>query len=947
MKEEHKIIEELFNIQSKEIRKTLLMFLYILLAVSTFIIGRTVRDTLFLSRFNVAFLPYMYIAVAIVVSAFALIYSHIIKNFKTFRVILFMDSIFAALFFTFWLIIKYQISQYIYPALYIFVEIAGGLLIVSFWTYANEIFTSREAKRLFGIIGAGAVLSNVAAGGLTKLIVHSIGTENLLIICVIALLLAALIIIITSRSAESVNIIPSSEQKKATNPFRDIVNIFSEDYTRKIALIVIAMAIVITSVDYQFKILAKQSFTKENSLTEFLAIFVFGTGIIACLIQFFITSRFVNKYGIFAALFILPIFIGMGLSIYIFYAALFAIGISQASNYMFRYTIWDSTFQMLYIPIPARKRNSSKAIIDGVFKQISNGLAGLILIFFIKGPRTLLLILTISAAIIWIILLLRLRKNYMQVLFQSLQKKRIDLEETGFSINDEKTVLLLENILNNSRNRDEILSAMDLIEYAHNHNWLSTLNRLLVHPEHEVRKKAIMLYAQWGWGIDISLLINTLNDKNEDVVAEAINSACIIMKERAINIIGKYLNHNNPLIRSYAIAGLIKYGGLDGILKSAEQLKKMIESERSNDRRFAARALRIIGSRNFYQPLFKLLTDPDPEVQKEAVEAACEIRSIELLPSLIYKLQDKRLAPILSTSLARYGDDAIPTLAKVMEFKGEKIVIREKIPRILARINTQNSLDKMISLLSINEEYLLLKIATSISKLIHTNPTLKIDERTVLEKIKKITNQMHVYLLIDDCFNKNNDHLLSECIIDRIKTNILISLKLLDALYPQKQISTVIFNLDSSTIIRRANAIEAIDNMFSMQEVKTLIHFMEFIYAGGKRPSKAKDSLTSLSEDRLFTEILNQKDYWLIFCLINVLEADRLTKHTEDLARLFRESEDIIREAILLKIISSKLPLLPKDLIERIRYYNSDILRDLEPKVKERYRWREDNDHHS
>ncbi|MCX7944573.1 MAG: HEAT repeat domain-containing protein [Deltaproteobacteria bacterium] len=915
------------------------MFLYILLGVSTFIIGRAVRDALFLSRFNISFLPYMYIFVAIVVSISALVYSRYIRNFKTSIVIMFIDLLFSVIFFCFWLSIKLNLSNFVYPALYVFVEIAGSLIIVPFWTYANEIFTSREAKRLFGIIGAGGVLANVVAGGVTKIIVHTIGTENLLLVCSSILLISSGLIFKISQKTYIINISPLQEAKRQQqNVVKDIVNIFSEEYTRKLAFIVIVMAIVITSVDYQFKILAKNNFTKENLLTEFLAMFVFSTGIIACIIQFFVTGRFVNKYGIFAALFTLPLFTGIGITIFIFYGTLLAIGISQASNYMFRYTIWDSTFQMLYIPIPPKKRNPSKAIIDGVFKQLSNGLAGLILIFLLKGPKILMLGLMVLMSLAWIFLLFKLRKNYMEVLFDSLQKKRIDLENSGFSINDEKTIKQLEEILNKSSDKETIISAMDLIQYARNYNWINTINKLLTHQEPEIRKKAIMLYAQWGWGIDISHLINALNDKNEEVVAEAINSACIIMKERAINLIGKYLTNKNPMIRSYAIAGLIKYGGLDGILKSAEQLKKMLESTDNEERKYATRALKIIGSKNFYQPLFKLLADSDIEIQKEAIRAACEIKSIELLPALIYKLQDKQLSSVLTTYLPNYGDEAIDTLGKVAEFEGEKLSIREKIPKILAGIKTQKALDKLIYLLHIKEEFLLLKISIYISKLVHENPSLRIDERLLFEKIREINKTISRYLKINDMFNQSNDILLTETIKERIKTNILISLRLLEAIYPAKQISTIIFNLDSSILSRRANAIEAIDNMFGQQEIKKLTQIMEYIYLDGKKPQWGVLNNKELNEKDLFLKhIFEQKDYWLSFCLINVISAEYLMNFSKNLEKLFKESDDIIREAILLKIIKSSKKLLSYELITRLKHYQSDIIKYLEPKVAQIY----------
>ena len=56
----------------------------------------------------------------------------------------------------------------------------GTITMIQFWTFAGDIFSSRQAKRLFPIIGGGGVLANIVCGASVTNIVSHIGTENLL-----------------------------------------------------------------------------------------------------------------------------------------------------------------------------------------------------------------------------------------------------------------------------------------------------------------------------------------------------------------------------------------------------------------------------------------------------------------------------------------------------------------------------------------------------------------------------------------------------------------------------------------------------------------------------------------------------------------------------------------------------------------------------------------------
>jgi len=65
--------------------------------------------------------------------------------------------------------------------------------VIQFWTMANDVFHAREAKRLFGLVGAGGTLANVVFGLLVSRYARRVGAPNLLWLMVVQLASCALL----------------------------------------------------------------------------------------------------------------------------------------------------------------------------------------------------------------------------------------------------------------------------------------------------------------------------------------------------------------------------------------------------------------------------------------------------------------------------------------------------------------------------------------------------------------------------------------------------------------------------------------------------------------------------------------------------------------------------------------------------------------------------------
>ena len=73
--------------------------------------------------------------------------------------------------------------------------ILGILLISQFWTLANDIYDARQAKRLFGLVGAGASLGGASGAALTASLVEDYGAYSMLLLSAFLLTLCMTIVI--------------------------------------------------------------------------------------------------------------------------------------------------------------------------------------------------------------------------------------------------------------------------------------------------------------------------------------------------------------------------------------------------------------------------------------------------------------------------------------------------------------------------------------------------------------------------------------------------------------------------------------------------------------------------------------------------------------------------------------------------------------------------------
>lgn len=894
------------RIRPGERRQVGFMLAYLTAAASSFILGRTARDTLFLHRVPLEYLPLNYIAVAIIVSLGAYAYGRIADRYRRDRLIQLALLSFLVASFGMWTLIHLRVGAWVYALLYVLVELMGALTIIQFWTLATDVFSGRQGKRVFGVIGAGAVLANIVCGlGISRLAPHMSGPEDLLLgVCGLYLLCALLVRGVAAYSRAELSAAVQPPERRDQNPLK------VTPHLRRLGLMVVFTFLTVTVVDYQFKVLIRLSYPGEAAMAAYFGDFYFVTGVVASVFQLFLTARLLERAGVIVALAILPLSLlgGAGLVLLIpMVAPIVAASFIRGAENVVRYTVYDSSTQLLYAPVAAQVRGRAKAFIDGILKPLSIGLAGLALWALGQAiapePLTRWLAWADLGLILgWLaVLLFGVRPSYLGALVETLRARRMDFSSRWTPVLDEASHQLLKDRLR-SGDPSEVKNALELLPSLEG-AFVEELTALSAHADPELRVQALTALGATG-RLDASPTLRAaMEARSAKVRAAAVQAFCAIGKDRAIFEARSFLHDPDPHVRAAAIASLIEYGGLDGILTAADNLKQLLGSSQADGRRQGAWVLKRIGVRSFFQPLLPLLQDPDASVQVAACEAAAAMKSPELIPALIYKLADAPTREAATQALVAHGPEILPLLFKVLDNRSEDLHIRRQIPRLIERLGGAEALPSLLALLSTQDEPLRLALARASARLRAAHPDSPYPEPPLQDALSAELRAAFELTALYAGLQLPPQHILREALLQRKRAKLQLVFTLLLVRHPRRELQLAMANLDSDHKLVRSNAVEVADQLLSREVARLLMPLLDAADERAQlRVARERFGIEPLEHEACVQRALDQAHPWTVSCALHHLsERPRMSLDVR-WERLLRARSAIVRETALVAI---------------------------------------------
>jgi HEAT repeat protein len=818
-------LEAGLRIRPGEERRTAIMAAYAASAIGAVVVGRSVRDALYLAHGTARGLSWLYILSSAAIVAVSYGYARVADKVPRGALNAVSAASCAAICASFWALLHTNTGNWVYPALYVFVEAMGSLVVIQFWTMANDVFHAREAKRLFGLVGAGGTLANVVFGLLVSRYASRVGAPNLLWLMVVQLASCALL---ARGGARLISTAPLIGWRRA----RRIVPVLSRAglaflgnrHLLLIAGVAAVSAAAVTVVDFQFK-LAAASVLRQNDLAGYFGRFYGICGGIALAVQIWITGRLLERYGILASLLPLPagLALGSGFSAALPNPGLFVASLAKGSDTIFRYTINDASMQLLYVPVQPSVRGRAKAFIDGILKPTAIALTGLVLLFYKQsfGRGRSLTFAVLFLVALWILLLLRARGEYVRSLLESLERRHLDLTATPLAATSEATVGTLRAAL--KADAPTALHALAVLQQLPEVDFSAELRDLLAHQDPRIRAGALHRLGEARVAGAHEQMRGLLEDPAPEVRAAALGAICCIEGEQSVPTALPFLQSPHPaVVRAAAAASLIRHAGLDGVLAAAEPLNALLCAADAGDRSAAADALGDIGVRGFYRPLIAFLRDRDPMVRRRAIAAAGKLRAAELVPPLVEELRDRRTVLEAAAALTAFGPEVVPAMQEVLTDEAADPACRRGAALVLQRLGTAEAVQALVLALAAGSRGVRRAAARGLSRITRRRPGQPVDVHRVEAAIQAELAGARLALaglkrldlpsLLPGQLPRTVADLLALALLEERDHRVLQALLLLEILLPRVRLDLVAERLRSDSAASRGNAIEVLDN---------------------------------------------------------------------------------------------------------------------------------------
>jgi AAA family ATP:ADP antiporter len=264
---------------------------------------------------------------------------------------------------------------------FIWLGLVNVFLVAQFWSYANDIYTEEQGKRLFAIIAIGGSLGAIIGPRIASLA----ETFNLMVIAVVLLVACLALFNTIERLHDSKRDALADQPIASEGGFKLVLH---DRYLLMIAALLIITNLVNTTGEFVLSNAVRNHALdilpgdaaepqRREMIKAFYGDFFMWVNLTSFVIQAFLVSRIIATLGVRAALFVLPIIaFGAYAAIGIF-GGLALIRIAKIAENATDYSLQNTVRQTLFLPTERAAKYKAKAAIDTFFMRAGDTLSAL------------------------------------------------------------------------------------------------------------------------------------------------------------------------------------------------------------------------------------------------------------------------------------------------------------------------------------------------------------------------------------------------------------------------------------------------------------------------------------------------------------------------------------------------------------------------------------------
>jgi HEAT repeat protein len=678
--------------------------------------------------------------------------------------------------------------------------------------------------------------------------------------------------------------------------------------------------------------------------------------------QWFVSSRLIEKIGVFSTAALLPITVGFllpsAIALLSFFPAIQAQTVFwglvslKFCDELLRYTFVVSSGPVLYQPIPEEIRSWIQTLSGGTAEAISSGLTGLaifITLFYVEQylPRSLqkwvFVLETVIIAASCLKVVWELRSRYVDLLVLSAERGEISGANVGLRVFQQGVVKAL---VERGSTADkgaciELLAQMDLQGAA------EVLAPLLEQLPPDIQSKSLEVMLLAGTNPAYLSAVSPLLEQSPttfepEVFALALRYVWLADTNADFSLLDKYLHPQyHSLIRATSAALLLRQGTTNQKLAATNTMQQMLTHPQERERINAVKAFReSVDLQALRVHIPNLLADKSLRVRCAVLEMIAATKLEEYYPTLLAALSYKSTRTTAIYSLVRLENDGLQLLLQLATNIYKPEVVRMHAWRTIAQIGTVEAQESLWLNLETSwgntRAYILrslIKIAQqSENNLVHSLEESRI-EALIKEELRFLGEIYTAYIdleMISSPDYHNNERLIAigellknallEVEID-VKDRLLLILKLL---YSPPKIQAAALNLQSESVVSLSRGLEILDHTVKLSSKLLLLQILDRrppqeklqrliengIVEREKMPSHNEQELTIIANRlRKLLTLGNSLSDWCLACCFHFAQAAHIRLSSDQVLATLRHPTGFVREAAIsyLSVVSGRV----------------------------------------
>jgi AAA family ATP:ADP antiporter len=275
----------------------------------------------------------------------------------------------------FWLVLLAGVDRTIVARVFfVWVSVFVLFAVSVFWSFMADLYRSDQAKRLYGFIAAGGSAGALAGPAITIGLAQAIGTTHLLIVA--ALLLEVAVLCAMRLEPRETRV---ERQAIGGGALDGLVTVLRSPYIAGIFLWVGVLSIAATFLYFEQAAIVAAASDDPAMRTRIFATVDLAVGILTLMVQFFATGKLIQRYGIGAALALLPLVFAAGFAVLAAAPVLLVVIAFQALQRTANFAISNPAREALFTVVARDEKYKAKNAIDMISVRGADAVGGWLL----------------------------------------------------------------------------------------------------------------------------------------------------------------------------------------------------------------------------------------------------------------------------------------------------------------------------------------------------------------------------------------------------------------------------------------------------------------------------------------------------------------------------------------------------------------------------------------